>query len=149
MKNILIILLLFITTASFSQAGSELNYLSSLDQKKQATYDDAVQMFAYQLGMGSSSFTVTREQLKQRGITGVIYSASTPLNKGMIAFMTSKYLKLNYSLLFMITDAERYALRNCISSKIMDSDSSENDSVSGIELIEIFSRIGETMEGAK
>jgi len=144
-KLITIISILFFSTLSFSQQLNEINYTLSLDTKEIATYGDAVTMFTFQLNSRAGDFDQNFRVLKD--IVKTKYDKDKPLRKGNIAYMTARYLKLNDSLMFRITGFERYAYRTCVAHKIMYGDGSENDIMSGSELLEVFSKISEYREG--
>ena len=61
--------------------------------------------------------------------------------------MTAGYLDLCGSLMYMISGAERYAFRACVAEGIMRGDGSENDVISGPELVEVLGRVSEIRGG--
>jgi hypothetical protein len=60
--------------------------------------------------------------------------------------VTAQYLKLDDSVMFNITGAERYAVAACVSSGLMRRGALAGDYVSGPELIEIMGKISERTE---
>ncbi len=143
-KHIIIVLsfILFSGIFSFAQDVSQLDWLSDLDGKSVATYGDAVRLFALQEGKKSAvALTGTGIELED-------YSQGDSLTKGMLAKMTARYLDLGGSLMYMIFGTERYAYRACIAYGIMRADGSENDLISGPELVEVMGKISE-MKGGK
>jgi hypothetical protein len=143
-KHIIIVLsfILFSGIFSFAQDVSQLDWLSDLDGKSVATYGDAVRLFALQEGKKSAvALTGTGIELED-------YSQGDSLTKGMLAKMTARYLDLGGSLKYMIFGTERYAYRACIAYGIMRAAGSENDLISGPELVEVMGKISE-MKGGK
>ena len=146
MKKIITISILFLSFTVFAQNVDQINYTTELQNKKTTTFEDAVKMFVYHYGETSKGFEKDLEFLNSRGILKKKYMAYKPertLKRGQIAYMAAKYLKLKDHMFYMITGAERYAFRACISNKIMVADASENDIISGGELCEIFTSIAE------
>lgn len=147
-----IVLACLFSLSSFSQDITQIGFLSDLDNKKTATYGDAVNMFKIQAG---SALAKTAPGVKKKGAAATAkeaytlegYSESASLTKGMAALMTAKYLDLGGSFMYLIFSSERYAYRACIANGIMSSDGSENDPMSGPELIELFSKISEKKGG--
>ncbi len=144
MKKILSVLFI-LSLVSFISAQdlNQIEYTQNLDIKKKVLFSDAVTMFVYQLNRKPSTFDKDAKYLLDQGIIKKIYPADKPLRRGTIAYMTVKHLKINDSLMFKITKSERYAFYVCVSYKIMDKDGSENDILSGGELLEIFNSISE------
>ena len=136
------VLMFILSTASFAQDMNQIEFLSSLDQKQTATYGDAIRLFALQEGKKSA------EVLTGTGIELGGYSQGDTLTKGMLAKMTARYLDLGGSLMYLIFGTERYAYRACIAYGIMREDGSENDIISGPELVEVMGKISD-MKGGK
>lgn len=136
------VLMFILSTASFAQDMNQIEFLSSLDQKQTATYGDAIRLFALQEGKKSA------EVLSGTGIELGGYSQGDTLTKGMLAKMTARYLDLGGSLMYLIFGTERYAYRACIAYGIMRADGSENDIISGPELVEVMGKISD-MKGGK
>lgn len=120
---VLVLAVSLISTALFSQ--NMIDKLSDLDRKAQATYGDAVALFKAE--------TDKNVFLK--------YKNEAPLTRGMVALMTAKYLDLKGSFMYNLFGSERYAVKACVDEDLMDEDSSENDLMSGAELIEVLGRI--------
>ena len=128
------ILLLMVLSASLTaQDISPLLYINELDAKKTATYGDALRMFRFQVRTVPGS--------KEYMLKG--YFDDFPLTKGVISLMVARYLGLNKSLLFNIFGTERYAYKACLADKLFSELGSENDLMSGADLIELFTRIDE------
>ena len=139
---IMAILISFLET-SFSQDITQIGFLSELDNKKTATYGDALGMFKIQEGaLSSKKKDSGKEAFLLKG-----YENSAPLTKGMAALMTARYLDLGGSFMYLIFKTERYAFMACIANGMMNSDGGENDKMSGPELIELFSKISERKGG--
>jgi len=120
-----------------AQDMGQIEWLSDLDQKKTAVYGDAIRLFALQEG---------RQSVKPLTGTGIEldgYSQGDTLTKGMLAKMTARYLDLGGSIMYSIFGTERYAFRACIANGIMRADGSENDIISGPELLEVIGRVSE------
>ena len=105
-------------------------FINELDVKKTATYGDALSMFGFQPANPQTG----SYRLKS-------YEDDSPLTKGMASLMTARYLKLNNSLMYNFFGIERYAYRECWSNGLFDELKSENDRMSGPELIELFAKI--------
>ena len=67
----------------------------------------------------------------------------------MLALMVARHLKLKGSLFFLMFDTERYAHRACVAEKIMDANTSELDTLTGDELLEVMAIVSERMEATK
>lgn len=136
--------ILLMSLSTFAKPMSEIDFIDSLDSKKVATYGDAVKLFAFQLIGRSNGFNADLSAL------GSIVTKKTgkdePLKKGEIANMTARYLKLSDSLMYKMTGFNRYAFRVCAAHGIMNEDGSENDIMSGMELLEVFNQISEYKE---
>ncbi len=125
-----------------------LDFINALGNKKQAVFQDAVAFFAVELGKEDAGFRNNLDVLKAAKIlSDENYNAMSPLRRGTVALFAARYLKLGDSLFYLAFGTERYAHRACIASELMDADSSEWDSLSGEELIEIMSRISAKAEG--
>jgi len=148
LKQLFILLpVLFFSISAYSQDVNQLEWLSDLDSKSRATYGDAVKIFAMQTSGRSSSFRTDSSLLEKSGIALDGYSESEELSKGMLAKMTARYLDLGGSIMYMIFGTERYAFRACASYGLMRGDGSENDVVSGPELVEVLGRVSEIKGG--
>lgn len=149
-KHIIIVLsfILFSGIFSFAQDVNQLEWLSDLDGKSIATYGDAVKIFALQTSGKSSLFRADSTLLERNGIALDGYMESEELSKGMLAKMAAGYLDLGGSLMYIIFGTERYAYRACIAYGIMRADGSENDLISGPELVEVLGKVSE-MKGGK
>ena len=127
-----ILLLMILSSFGISQDISSIVFINELDAKRTATYGDALRMFEFQEGTSRSGSYMLKG-----------YNDDVRLTKGMASLMTARYLKLNKSLMYKIFDIERYAFRACLADKFFSIDGSENDLMSGPELIELFSKINE------
>lgn len=145
--SVIISFVLFFCISAFAQDLNQLEWLNDLDSKSTATYGDAVKIFAMQTSGRSSSFKADSSLLEKSGIALDGYSESENLSRGMLAKMTARYLDLGGSLMYMISGAERYAFRACVAEGIMRGDGSENDVISGPELVEILGRVSEIRGG--
>ena len=127
-----ILLLMILSAIGVGQDISSIMFINELDAKKTATYGDALRMFELQEG------TSRTDSYKLKG-----YNKGEQLTKGMASLMTARYLRLNKSLMYNIFDIERYAFRACMADKLFNIDGSENDLMSGSELIELFTKVDE------
>ncbi|MBN1500105.1 MAG: hypothetical protein JW982_08120 [Spirochaetes bacterium] len=143
MKKLIISLIISASSVIFAQNVNQINVIQEIDEKPAATYEDAVTMFMYELNQTPGTFERNAAFLKTKQIVKKDYAKETPLKRGMIAYMTAKHLNLKDSFMFALTKAERYAFRSCVSYGIMDVDGSENDLISGNELLEIFQKISD------
>lgn len=139
--------ILAISFTAFSQDVTQITFLSELDKKEIATYGDALIMFKLQSGSiidtKKSKKIITDDPFTLSG-----YSVEDTLTKGMASLMAAKYLDLDGSFMFLIFDIERYAYKACLANAIFSEGGSENDKMSGPELIDLLSRISE-MKGGK
>lgn len=113
---------LFISAALFSQG---IDKISDIDQKVTATYGDAIALF----------------KAETKKDVSLNYKNDEPLTRGMVALMTAKYLDLKGSFMYNLFGSQRYAVKACIAEDLMDADSSENDLMSGAELLEVLGKI--------
>jgi len=142
-KYIITISLVLISLTAFSQSTNQIDILNRLDVKKQATFGDAVKLFSLQIDNRSGSFAADLAKLKSQGLIKNSYTEGKSLTKGNIALLTAKYIKLSDNLFYKVFGSERYAFRACVAAGIMKTDSSENDMVTGPQLIEILSKISQ------
>lgn len=149
-KFLLTALFVLCPVLAFAQQSLvDLNFINSMDNKKRATFGDAIRFIALDIGERYPDFESTLSFLKRVNIVKNDYSnltASTPLRKGVLARMIARYLKLNDSLMYDIFRTERYAFRACAAENLMPLNGSEWDIVSGAELIEIMRRVSVTAE---
>ena len=128
-----ILLLMLLSASAISQNMVPLLFINELDAKKTTTYGDALRMFRFHVRTNSRS-----GEYMLKG-----YYDDLPLTKGMASLMVASYLGLNKSLMFDIFGRERYAYRACLADKLFSESGSENDLMSGPELIELFAKIDE------
>lgn len=114
-----------INTAAYTQDADIIVKMSELDKKTEATYGDAVILFREQSG---------------RDIV-LNYKNEEPLTKGMAALMTAGYLNLNDSFMYNLFGTERYAFHACVADGLMTENGSENDLMSGAQLLELMAKI--------
>ena len=67
----------------------------------------------------------------------------------MASLMAARFLNLKKSLMYNKFDIERYAYRACLAHKLFSEFGSENDLMSGPELIEFFTKIDEFKKGKR
>lgn len=127
---VLFLAALAISTAVFSQDTGFISKMNDIDKKATATYGDAVMLF--------------REQGAKNIALG--YKDDEPLTRGMVALMTARYLGLSGSFMYNIFGTERYAFKACVAEGLMKEDGSENDLMSGTELIEVLAKISARAE---
>lgn len=125
----------------YSQDVTQIAFLSELDKKSSATYGDALVIFKLQ-GGGSAKISAKNDPLSLKG-----YTEKDTLTKGMASLMAARYLDLKGSLMYRIFHTQRYAYRACIAGGIFSGDGSENDRMSGPELIEMLSKISDIKGG--
>jgi len=127
-----------LSTNGIGQDISSIVFINELDGKKTATYGDALRMFEFQeITSGSDSYML-------KG-----YNDEARLTKGMASLMMARSLKLNKSFMYNIFDIERYAYRACLADKFFSEFGSENDIMSGSELIELFAKLDEFIESRR
>jgi hypothetical protein len=129
----------------FSQDATQINFINELDSKVSVTYGDALIMFRLQSGSSKTVKSAASSAEDPFSLKG--YTEAAPLNKGMASLMTAKYLKLGGSFMYMIIGTERYAYKACIANGIFSGDGSENDKMTGPELIELFTKISDLKGG--
>jgi len=139
------ILILSFSKVSFSQDVTQVTFLSELDAKIIATYGDALILFKLQSGGSRHSSKISNIKIESYSLTD--YDESTILTKGMASLMTAKYLNLGGSFMYLIFGTERYAYKSCIANGIFSEGGSENDKLTGPELIELLSRISDIKGG--
>jgi hypothetical protein len=148
-RNAFLMAFLFISSIVFSQ---EINFINDLSGKKNITFEDGVKMFLYTLGKTPAGFDADVKTLQDMGLLkfpAYQYERNDPLRKGMLALIVARRLKLQGSLFYLMFDTQRYAHRACVAEKIMDVNSSEWDTMTGDELIDVMAVVSERMEGAK
>ena len=150
MKKVQILYITIIAVLSFSgislsQDVTQVTFLSELDGKSAATYGDALIMFKLQSGSTVSAKGKKISAGESYTLEG--YTENDPLSKGMASLMTARYLDLDGSFMYMIFDFERYAYKACAANGIFSSEGSENDKLTGSELIELFSKISDIKGG--
>ena len=130
-----ILLLMILSASGISQDDiSSIMFINELDAKKTATYGDALRMFQAKTIPESGSYLLEG------------YYDNLPLTKGTASLMIARYLKLNKSLMYNIFDIKRYAYRACLADELFSEFGSENDMMSGSELIELFTKVDEFIE---
>jgi len=144
-KHVLLysVMILMLSVLTFAQNVSQIDWLSDLDSRKTATYGDAVKIYALQTTGRYSTFRSDSSLLEKKGIALAGYAEGDELSKGMLSKMTARYLDLGGSIMYSIFGTERYAFRACIANGIMRADGSENDIISGPELVEVLGRVSE------
>jgi hypothetical protein len=131
-KIIFAMFLLLMPAILFSQEINQIEWLSQLDSKAIATFGDGKKLFYMTFPEFSEKHKASpMDELNK-------YSDNSPLTRGMIAAIIARELNLKGSFLYILTGWERYACRACIAEGIMNSDSSENDPISGPELLDIM-----------
>lgn len=146
-RTVFICAILFIFTAVQAQ---QIQFINDLAAKKTVTLGDAVTMYMYTLGRAPAGFDADVAVLKEMKLLKLkTYDREKPLRRGMIALMAARHLKLKGSLFFLMFDTQRYAHRACIAEEIMDANTSELDTLTGDELLEVIAKISERMEAAK
>ncbi|HOT45918.1 MAG TPA: hypothetical protein PLM53_15330 [Spirochaetota bacterium] len=134
---------------SFGNA-QEINFINALAEKKTVSFEDGVKIYMYTLGKFPAGFDADVAYLKSiKLLKASRYDKDKPLRRGMLALMVARHLKLKSSLFFLIFDTERYAHRACVGEKIMAANTSELDTMSGDELLEVIARVSERMEEKK
>ena len=123
-----ILLLSVLSVSGIAQDISQIIFINELDGKTVANYGDALRMFGFQ--------ERTSDSYMLKG-----YNNDARLTKGMASLMTARFLQLKKSTMYRIFGTERYAYRACVADKLFSIDGSENDLMSGLELIELFSKI--------
>ena len=146
-RSILLVAILILFSPVF---GQEINFINDLAGKKAVTFEDGVKMFLYTLGKTPAGFDADVKTLKGMNLLKFdAYDKDEPLRRGMLALMVARQLKLKGSLLYLMFDTQRYAHRACVADKIMDVNSSEWDTLTGDELIDVMAVVSERMGGVK
>ncbi|MBN2040349.1 MAG: hypothetical protein JW864_09925 [Spirochaetes bacterium] len=139
MKKILfIVIVLLISTGVFSQqrqTGDEVDFLNTVEQKSTVTVRDAEILFKMVM---KADFPASKKEVKK----------DDPVKKGYVALAVADNIGLNDSLLYKFFKSGRYAFRTCVAHKLLNPDASENDMMSGEELIEFLRLASEYKEGA-
>jgi hypothetical protein len=140
MKQLIIAVIILISPAVFfqqkqaaAQAFNEVGFLDTLGNKNIATVNDALKLF---------TLVIEKKQpvLKDDPANNV------PLKKGFIALMVANNLNLTDSVIYTLFKKERYAFRACAAHNLLNADGSENDLMSGEELIEFLQLASEYKE---
>jgi hypothetical protein len=139
-KIILSITLFLLPLLALAQNTEEIEWINKLDTKAIATFGDAKRLFYSTFPDLSKQQSNTIKLLNQ-------YKDDAPLKRGMIAAIIARELNLKGSLFYMLTGLERYACRACIAEGIMSANSSENDLISGPELLDIMIQAKIAKEG--
>ncbi|HOW83719.1 MAG TPA: hypothetical protein PK573_14245 [Spirochaetota bacterium] len=148
--RILFALLLLFTVSLGAQNLGNLDFVNSLGDREAATYGDAVTFFMLMENRAPGGFEANVAALDRLKITtGIRAAENTLLDRGMLALMVSRYLKIVDSLLYLISGSGRYAFRACAEQGIMDSDASEWDVISGEGLIEVMAKVSAMKEAEK
>jgi hypothetical protein len=134
-----------ITIAAFSQDVTQSVFLSDLDNKETATYGDALIIFNLQSGSSASIKNLSESAKKKFTLND--YDEKAVLTRGIASLMTARYLDLGGSFMYLLFETERYAYTVCVTNEIFPKNGSENDIMSGPELIELLSRISEIKGG--
>ena len=146
-RSALLVAFLILFSTAF---GQEVNFINDLSGKKAVTFEDGVKMFLYTLGKTPAGFDADIKTLKGMNLLKFdTYDKDEPLRRGMLALMVARHLKLKGSLLYLMFDTQRYAHRACVADKIMDVNTSEWDTLTGDELIDVMAVVSERMEGVK
>lgn len=152
MRSFIILSYLFLAFALavpvYSQDMGSIAFINDLASKKEASYGDAVRLFAQTAGRRSAGFKADHQFLLDQKIAwGNSYAENEPLRRGTLALLTARYLKLDDSLMFTIFKIRRYAVTACAANGIMPADGGEWDVLSGAELIEVMGIISAKLEG--
>ncbi len=130
--------------------GQEINFINEISGKKVVTFGDGVRMYMYTLGKAPAGFDADVKTLKSMNLLrGQNYEKDAPLRRGMLALMIARHLKLKGSLFYLMFDTQRYAHRACVADKIMAVNTSEWDTLTGDELLEVMAIVAERMEEKK
>lgn len=149
-KKLLVLLYTLLILPALAQSPGNLAFINDLGEKGTATFSDAVTFFLLIENKQPGEFRANLDELNKQRITqGIEEAENAPLTQGTLALMIARGLKLKDSLFFLMTGTRRYAFRTCVSANIMDADTSEWDTMSGEQLIEIMTKVSETMEVTK
>ncbi len=145
-----VFIFLLVAIPLFSQDMGNIVFITELSNRPEATMADAVKLFVLTLNKKSGSFAADVQLLKKENILDDSdYTESTPLRRGTLASMAARHLKLGDSFMYAVIGTGRYAVTTCVVNKIMPPAVGEWDILSGGELIEIMSLVGEKAGGAK
>ncbi len=142
------LLALIFVAPVFSQDMGSIAFINELAAKKEASYGDAVRIFAQTAGRRSAGFKADHQFLLDQKIAWRnSYAENAPLRRGTLALLTARYLKLDDSLMYTILKIRRYAVTACVANGLMSSNGGEWDVLSGEELIEVMGIISAKVEG--
>ncbi len=143
----LVFAIMFIFAAAQAQ---QIQFINDLSAKKTVSFGEAVTMYMYTLGRAPAGFDADVAVLKgMKLLKAKSYDRAAPLRRGMIALVAARHLKLKGSLFFLMFDTQRYAHRACVAEDLMDAGTSEHDTLTGDEFLEVIAKIAERMEAAK
>lgn len=138
---------LAVLIAVTSVSAQQIQFINGLSEKKVVTFGDAVTIFMYTLGRAPAGFGADVAVLKEMKLLKLDkYDRNAPLRRGMIALMAARQLRLKGSLFYLMFDTQRYAHRACVAEEIMDASTSELDTLTGDELLEVIAAVSERME---
>lgn len=120
--------------------------INELSSKQEAEIQDSIFLFVLELEKKPADFKGNMTIVTNHGVLkqGIEPNSTEKLTRGFLASMIARYKKLDDHLLYRIFESERYAFRACVAHGIMEYNGSENEIVSGEELIEIMSKISTT-----
>ena len=149
---LLTVIVVFLNMNLYSQGNesfNEVNFVNKLGDKKVATVGDAYTFFVLLSENSQKTFLKNQKKLIDLKLIGSSTKEDKVLSKGFLSSIIVRYLKLNDSLMYKITGADRYAFRLCASKGLMKHNGSEYDKISGSELIEIISSMSDNKDGGK
>jgi hypothetical protein len=128
MRFLAIFLIIFGTAIFTNQVIAqvdEVSYINDIGKKNIATVNDGLKLF---------KLVIEKKQPAAKDDP----ANNVPLKKGFIALMVANNLNLTDSVIFTLFKKERYAFRACAAHNLLNADGSENDLMSGEELIEFL-----------
>jgi hypothetical protein len=145
-KFLLVIIFSFTINYSLSQENpkriqaNNIQYLDNLSIKQTASINDAFALYYFYKYNKNSNFKIHRNAIIELKIidSDKYNNANLALRRGLLAKIVAVELNLKKSLMYLIFKNERYAYRACIAEEIMSPGKSNNDIISGQELIEII-----------
>lgn len=140
MRKVLITILILSGSVIFA---NQMVFLEKLQEKKIATFEDAVLSFCYLYELNiSENFDDNINNLKTNIKTlPKKYSKDKKLTIGDFSLLACQYLKIKSGIFYLITKSGRYASRELMILDIIPANISELDEISGIELIRLIQKV--------
>ncbi len=144
-------LLLLCSQKIFSQDMGNIAFINAVADKQEVTNKEAVKFFLLIIGEAPQTYDINLNTLKSQELIDMNADipGDMPLKRGLLASMIARKLNLSDSLLYLLLDFERFALRACKADDIMQYNTGEYDVISGGELIEIMTAMSVKLESGR